>query len=303
MSLDRDAATRVLHAPRARPYCSDVSRENAEPLHATASRIDDWFLIEYRGVWTRDALAGSGLSDQVKRHLREQVDAVPHGRLLFLRRPARRRHASLVAFAVHSREGVEEIRRLPIESYEDLRHLDLRTAGERVEHPLFVICTHGKHDPCCARLGRPVYEALRDELEDEWVWQSTHVGGDRFAGNLVCLPEGLYYGRVDRAAALGILDEHLAGRITPDRYRGRSCYTFAVQAAERAVRLEAGLFAIDDLRLLGVQHGRDLWRVSFKTRDGLTYETEVSVELGELTFLTCTAESVRRPRRFVAKPT
>ena len=30
----------------------------------------------------------------------------------------------------------------------------------------------------------------------EWVWQCTHVGGDRFAGNLVCFPEGLFFGRV-----------------------------------------------------------------------------------------------------------
>ena len=27
-----------------RPFCSDVSRENAEPLAATASRVDHWIL-------------------------------------------------------------------------------------------------------------------------------------------------------------------------------------------------------------------------------------------------------------------
>ena len=50
-------------------FCADLSRENDEPLAATASRIDNWFLIEYRGLWARDALTGSGLSDQVKQHL------------------------------------------------------------------------------------------------------------------------------------------------------------------------------------------------------------------------------------------
>jgi hypothetical protein len=272
-------------------------------LHATASRIDDWFLIEYRGLWGRDALAGSGLSDQVKAHLREQVSAVPHGRLLFVRRPSRRRRPKLIAFSVRSREGEERIRRFELESHDDLRDLDLVGEGEGdlVAHPLFLVCTHGKHDPCCARHGRPLYEALRDELEDEWLWQSTHVGGDRFAGNLVCLPEGLYYGRVGRAAALEILDQHLARRLAPAHYRGRSCHTFPVQAAERAVRLEAGLLGIDDLRLVGVQHGRDFWRVAFETQEHVTYEAEVAVELGDFTFLTCSTGTLRRPRSFVAK--
>ena len=252
-------------------------------------------------MWGRDALGGSGLSDQVKGSLREQVAAVPHGRLLFLRRPDRRRRPTLTAFVARSREGEEQLRRIDLEEHEDLREIDLLTAGDPVSHPLFLVCTHGKHDPCCARHGRPLYEALRDEVDESWVWQSTHVGGDRFAGNLVCLPEGLYYGRVEREAVLNVLDRHLGRQITPDQYRGRSCHTFPVQAAERAIRLEASLLGIDDLRLLGVQHGRGFWRVTFATREGVTYEAEVSVELGELTFLTCSAATVRRPRRFVAK--
>jgi hypothetical protein len=238
----------------------------------------------------------------VKARLRDQLTAVPHGRLLFLRRPNRRRRPGFVAFHVRSREGEEEIRRIDLDTHEDLRGLDLTTAGERVEHPLFIVCTHGKHDPCCARYGRPLYEVLRDELDDDWVWQSTHLGGDRFAGNLVCLPEGLYFGRVDRAAALHILDRYLAAEIAPELYRGRSCHTFPVQAAERAIRLESGLLAIDDVRLVGVQHGRDFWRVAFATRAGLTYEAEVSVERGELMFLTCSSDVLKRPRHFIARP-
>src|SRR5262245_63852041 len=187
------------HAARA-PFCADLSRENDEPLAATASRIDNWFLIEYRGLWARDALSGSGLTDQVKRQLREQVRSVPHGRLLFIRRPDRRGRPGLIAFTAASRPGQAAVTRTEFETYDDLRRLDLR-AGKSVGHPLFLVCTHGKHDPCCARYGRPLYEALRDELEPEWAWQSSHIGGDRFAGNLVCLPEGLYHGRADRETA------------------------------------------------------------------------------------------------------
>jgi hypothetical protein len=282
------------------PFCADLSRENDEPLAATASRIDNWFLIEYRGLWARDALTGSGLSDQVREHLRDQVRSVPHGRLLFVRRPDRRRRPELVAFAAASRPAATAVSCTAFEAYEDLRGLDLR-AGRPVEHPLFLVCTHGKHDPCCARYGRPLYEALRDELEADWVWQVSHIGGDRFAGNLVCLPEGLYYGRVDRETAGPVLDEHLAGRILLAKYRGRSIYTFAVQAAERVVRERTGLVGIDDLVLQRVERDHGSTRVAFSA-GGETHEVHVKREPGDLTRLTCGSESLERPPRFVVSP-
>ena len=283
-----------------RPFCADLSRENDEPLAATASRVDHWFLIEYRGLWTRDALPGSGLSDQVKRHLRDQVGSVRHGRLLFIRRPDRRRRPELAAFAVTSRPGQESLTRLEFASYEELRGVDLR-AGARAGHPLFLVCTHGKHDPCCARYGRPLYEALRDELDPDWVWQSSHIGGDRFAGNLVCLPEGLYYGRVGREAAGTVLDEHLAGRIELEHYRGRSAYTFPVQAAERYVRETVGLNGIGDLALSTVSKRADGWEVTFDA-GGQSRTIRVESELGDLTLLTCSDESPKRPRRYAVSP-
>ena len=283
-----------------RAFCADLSRENDEPLAATASRIDHWFLVEYRGLWTRDALPGSGLSDQVKEHLREQVASVPHGRLLFVRRPDRRRHPRLLAFTASSRPGETRVTRTEFEAYEDLRDFELR-AGAEIEHPLFLVCTHGKHDPCCARYGRPLFEALRDELEPEWAWQSSHIGGDRFAGNLVCLPEGLYYGRVDREAAGSVLDEHFEGRILLDHYRGRSIYTFPVQAAERWLREQKGLTGIDELVLAKVTRHEDSFDVAFTLR-GETHEVHVEQEPGDLTFLTCSTETLKRPPRFVVSP-
>ena len=283
-----------------RAFCADLSRENDEPLAATASRIDHWFLVEYRGLWTRDALPGSGLSDQVKQHLREQVASVPHGRLLFVRRPDRRRHPQLLAFTASSRPGETRVTRAEFETYEDLRGLELRSGAE-IEHPLFLVCTHGKHDPCCARYGRPLFEALRDELEPEWAWQSSHIGGDRFAGNLVCLPEGLYYGRVDREEAGSVLDEHFGRRILLDYYRGRSIYTFPVQAAERWLREQAGVTGIDELMLAKVTRQEDSYDVAFKLR-GETHEVRVEQEQGDLTLLTRSSETLKRPPRFVVSP-
>jgi hypothetical protein len=269
--------------------------ENGESLGATASRIDHWLLVEYRGLWGPDALRASGLSDQVKRSLREQVRARPHSRLLFVRRPDRRGRAELRAYAATSREGEESLRCLSFSSHEDLRSLDLANAGVPLERPLFLVCTHGKHDPCCARRGRPLFEALAEQVEEEAVWQTTHIGGDRFAGNLLCLPHGVYYGRVERADAGRVLDAHLEETIELEHYRGRSCHSFAAQAAERDIREQTALLRLGDLRLVSEEGSR----IAFEDREGRTHEREVSLELGPEDYLTCTAPETRRPRRYV----
>ena len=278
-----------------RRFCSDVSLEHGEPLGATASRIDHWLLVEYRGLWGPDALRASGLSDQVKQSLREQVRARPRSRLLFVRRPDRRGRAELRAYAATSREGEESLRCTSFFSHEDLRELDLAQAGELLERPLFLVCTHGKHDPCCARRGRPLFEALAEQVEEEAVWQTTHIGGDRFAGNLLCLSRGVYYGRVERGDAGRVLDAHLADTIDLEHYRGRSCYSFAAQAVERDIRERNGLLRLDDLRLVSEERSR----IAFADREGRVHEREVSLELGPEDYLTCTANELHRPRRYV----
>jgi hypothetical protein len=285
----------------ARPFCSDISRENDEPLGATASRIDNWLLVEYRGLWSSDALAGSGLSDQVKARLIELRARRPRTRLLLIRRPDRRRHPGLAVYTASSLQGEERLGRVDIEEYEDLRELDPWEAVTPTDEPLFLACTHGKHDACCARRGRPIFDALSEQLDAASVWQCTHIGGDRFAGNLLSLPYGVYYGRVERADVPLLVDEYLDGRITLAHYRGRSCWPFAVQAAERRIRAEEGLTGLDDLSLASAARDGQRWEIAFDTPVGRR-ELEVVAELGELTQLTCNSETAKRPRRYVAMP-
>ena len=284
-----------------RPFCAEVSRDTREPLGATASRIDHWILLEYRGQWSRDVLGGSNLSPEVQAHVREQLRALSNSRLLFVRRPDRRGRAGLDAFVARSTERDSALSGIEIEAYDDLLELDLTTAvGDPIGDPFFVVCTHGKRDRCCARYGRPLYDGLRAELDERWVWQSTHVGGDRFAGNVVCLPEGLYYGRVSPLDAGRLLDDYLAERVTLEHYRGRSCYPFAVQAAELAVRDAADALAIDAVALAGVEASGAGWLVRFRVGSE-QYDVDVVEEAGEPTYLTCSSPEPQRPRRFVAR--
>jgi hypothetical protein len=289
-----------------RALCANASNESAESLAATASRIDHWILVEYRGVWDRDVLGGSLLSPELKAHLRRQLRALGDARLLFVKKPERRSYGRRQLFFGTSKPGKERFFQLECDRHDDLVDLDFaaalsgeETPGLPVEHPLFVVCTHGKRDRCCAKYGRPLYDALRREVESGWVWQSTHVGGDRFAGNVVLLPQGLYFGRVGPEDVRPLLDEHAEGNVLLERYRGRSAYSFAVQAAEQAVRVEAELLGIDDLELLGSEATDGGWLVRFRDLEGAVHEVEVAEERGdEAVYLTCSAVTARRARRY-----
>ena len=92
-----------------------------------------------------------------------------------------------------------------------------------------------------------------------------------------------------------MLDEYLGGRIDLAHYRGRSAYSFAEQAAERAVREAGGLTGVDDLEL--VSH--DGARIEFRSR-GRLFEVGVTYEPGELTYLTCSSEALSHPRHYAA---
>jgi hypothetical protein len=290
-------------ATRRRPLCSDVSRANSESLAATASRIDSWLLVEYRALWPRQPLTAHGLDGRVRAHLREQLARVAPARLLFVKRPERRSVPGVRVYHGSSREANARFFRRDLQDYEELLELELGsrgTADEPLESPLFVVCTHGKRDRCCAVYGRPLYEAARDVLEDDLVWQASHVGGDRFAGNLIAFPDGLYFGRVEPADVPALLSAYREGRVPLEHYRGRCAYTFPEQAAEQALRDELALSGVNDLTLAGTRRDGDLWRIGFRTRDGVVREKTVVAELGEPAYLTCGAVAKQRPRHFTA---
>ena len=47
------------------------------------------------------------------------------------------------------------------------------------------------------------------------MWECSHVGGDRFAPNVVLLPDGFYYGNLDPESAVRTVRQHLAGAVEP----------------------------------------------------------------------------------------
>jgi hypothetical protein len=279
-----------------RPLCADLSRDAAEPLSATASRVEHWLLVEHRGPWARDLLAASSLPPGAKERVAAELAGRRFSRLVFVRRPGRGRRGFRVFYA-HSGERERQLVSWEVESYTDLTHLDL-AGGAPVDHPLFLVCTHGKRDRCCAVYGSPLYASMAEAVEPESLWQCSHVGGDRFAGNVVVLPDGVYYGRVTDGDVEAIVARRLAGELHLPSYRGRSCHSFPEQAAEGHVRERTGALGLDDVAVVESRRADGGWLVVIEA-DRL-YEVEVADERGELTYLTCDSPALARPRRFRA---
>jgi hypothetical protein len=294
-----------------RPLCADASIAAREPMAATASRVEHWILVEYSGYWPYDPLDATVFAGGLRSHLAAQLARLPRSRLLLVRRPgrARREHVRLVYGS--SRERGSRFHALTLDRHPELLGLDLAGAllgerppvGDPLEHPLLLVCTHGKRDRCCARYGQALCANVHERAPDGWVWQASHVGGDRFAGNLVCLPEGLYFGRVGRPEVERLLARYLEGAIALDCYRGRSCYSFAVQAAERAVRERAGLTGFHDVSVRSVERvDGETTRVTVLAEvSGDVHEVEVALELSEEAYLTCRSPEPKRARHFVAR--
>ena len=289
--------------------CAERSVVLDEPMAGTASRIRRYLLIEVPGPWGVEALRDARLPDALKRELRRRSRA-SGVRVLLIRRvngPRTVRQPQVFVVDVNPAQPMAFAGRLS--DVHDVLDLDVwgwrretsvghevrerheaHTGLERHSEALILVCTHGRHDPCCAERGRPVVRAL-SEAYPEQTWECSHMGGDRFAGNLLCLPDGVVYGRVTPGDAPTIAREYVAGRIDLAHLRGRGSYPFAVQAAEWHLRTELGLTGVRELLLTGHDvDGRDVTAV-FTTTSGATWSVQVRITHAPPRRLTCHAEN------------
>ena len=288
--------------------CAQASRQRDEPLTATASRVDRWYVVEHRGAWGPQSVPTGRMSRAVGGALAKAALAA-HARLVLVRRPhGIAEEPGRWVFAVDSRPGSERVLARHVADDAELLHLvppfDVPTldagAGPPegwavLEGPLYLVCTHGRHDRCCALRGRPVARALAAQ-EPERTWECSHVGGDRFAANLVVLPDGLYLGRVEADEVGRVVDELAAGRLPVGRLRGRSSLSLPAQAAQSFAREQSGRWGVHDL-LPVVQEtvAQDTWRVVLGGPGGPDVEVVVRYDRSGdgAALLTCGAQQAK----------
>jgi hypothetical protein len=273
--------------------CSVAAEELGEDLAGSASTVRAFVLVEAPGPWGIQALQDSRLPEEVKDRLGAlQTD---HGirPLLIRRRPGSGTTTVFAVYVDRQRPWTETVQ---LRDPRELLDLDLtglasgRTTGlPRHPEQLFLVCTHGRHDRCCAERGRPLCRALQ-EVAPGQAWEVSHIGGDRFAANLLALPHGLYYGRLDPADAADLVAAHRVGQLDLEHLRGRSSYPFAVQAAEIFLRRHTGALGLEPLPLLEAERRGALTRVVLGV-DDQRWEVRVRTDRRVPRQLTCRALS------------
>lgn len=264
-------------------------------MAATAAPGRSWLLIEYPHGWPILGFPELPLDPPVRDRVTAAA-AAAGARIVLIRRPLRH-------YAPEQRP-----RRWAVLHYQDAGHYRqlwgewssaadllaipeaLSAPGEAGLPPVLMVCTHGRHDVCCAVRGRPVAFALSDRWP-ELTWECSHIGGDRFAGNLVVVPDGVYYGGLDPDVGIDVVRHHLANRIHAEHLRGYTNLDIPQQAAVIAALARFGPAGRHDWTVLHTDDGAGEATVWLAGSDGLPERIEVRLRAERSTphRLTCRA--------------
>lgn len=247
--------------------CSD--RANGEPLAGTAPPATAWLIFEQPGPWGHDALLESDLDVELGTFLATLTPE--YGIRVALARHVDRperdddglRH---LWFARVTSTGAE-LRHVVLSDVSVLLDLDyaamaigyLPELGEVDDHPLLLVCTHGRRDACCAVHGRSLLTAVlaaADPAQRPHIWECSHIGGHRFAPSTLTLPSGAVHGRVTPSEAPDFLVRTMHGEVLPERFRGRTCYPAPFQAAGAYIRRVMDVDAASELDVQRVVAGK-----------------------------------------------
>lgn len=270
--------------------CSFAARERGDVPVGTAVDAPYWFLVGHPGPWPRKAIGADPLTE-VADELTAALDRVG-ARLQLVRRHGRLEGPLVEAeglqpvFLVDVRRGL--VGRATWRTPQDLVDLAGRfdDLPDPTEEPLVLVCAHARKDMCCAIDGRLV-AAVLDDVFPGAVWETTHLGGDRFAGNAALLPEGSMYGRLSGDSAPQVVVDHFDGRVDLERWRGRSCWAPVAQVAVHDV-----LGSVPGARLADVGEpaltdlGSGTWRVDVDLA-GSIHSRRVTRTMSEAHVLTC----------------
>lgn len=250
---------------------ADYSRDIGEPMYGSIKPADVFFLLEYNGLFTQKAWEDAGITQDVK----DKLEQYPNSKTLLIRRPARATalDRKTTLYIVDTDNLKPHWYRLDFDKYTDILDLDFDAVlqGKVVDSdstPLFVVCTNGKRDVCCATYGMEVYMTLEATYHDA-VWQCSHFGGHRFAGTLLAFPHGYCYGRLNAESAPIVAQSYQHGRVSNPYLRGRTSYPQYAQAAEYFIREDLSEYTMSSVRYLASAWDGDVGYVRFAVEDAM----------------------------------
>lgn len=234
-----------------REFCREACLQAGETIAGSASASIPFIVaLEHCAPWGRKAIPESDLPNEVKQRLMSVEETLDGARPQLVKRETSRPGRGRLMLA-----GIEPtVRRCvrwDLDDVRDLLSIDLAAAAQAlrdgqtpadsapVDTPQLLVCTNGRRDRCCAKWGMPLYRLLAGVHPD--TWETSHIGGHRFAPTLVWLQNGICFGRVEPDEAVPMLRAIERGAIyRGDRLRGRMSLSAPAQFAEVVWRENLG---------------------------------------------------------------
>lgn len=263
--------------------CFESSLNANEEMYGTAPRADVWFMLEYRGHWSGSAFKDSKIPKAVKSHLKKELKTAKNSRLQLIKKQ-KNEESDLKLYISVSDENSPRLYKIEFSDYEELLSLNikkiLRSDKHISEETIYIVCTNGEYDICCGKFGMPVYLDLAIGKYGAQTWEANHIGGHRFASTFVCLPHGLVYGRVrEGRVAEELIEQFERGEVDISSYRGRSCHSSEVQAAEYYLRKETGISEISELVFKKAKSSDKKYNIKFQAQsDGTIHKIKLRMD-------------------------
>lgn len=265
------------------PFCSERARKHDVSPAGTATEAAHWLLIEDPSPWGEYAVEEADWVTDVRQTLDRWQEAVSGLRVQLIRRAFTTRDTPGQIRCMAVRAGPAPIvQRWSLDTYRDLVAIDvpavLRAESDADQPaPILLTCVNGQRDACCAKWGRPVAQAAADADPDA-AWQTSHLGGHRFAPTVVVLPHGTHYGWISPDDVPDLMAAHRNGRLYDlDRVRGHVHQPRPVQAACLAVREHGETTALGAVQGTVIGEGDNGTSVRVET-DGQVYTAHVHSE-------------------------
>ena len=247
-------------------FCSQLARSHDVSPAGTATEAEHWLLIEDPSPWGAYAVEEAEWFPVVQEALSGWKNRVPTLRIQLIRRGLRTWDTTgqIRCFAV--RAGPRPVvRRWTLDAYDEIAGLNVPDAllspTPVGAAPVVLTCANGRRDACCAKWGRPVAQSAADAAPDA-AWQTSHLGGHRFAPTAVVLPHGTHYAWLRPDDMADLIAAHRKGRLYAlNRVRGQVHQPRPVQAACLSLRQSLGLRDDDAVRGRVVERGDEHWTV------------------------------------------
>ena len=270
-------------------FCSQAARAGSEHLYGTGAEVSAWLLLEVPRPWGAKAVAESDLPKAIRERLLTWKADAPRARVQLIRKEVgtKQEEGAIQLYAASVTPARTALYHARLDAYQNISALDLAfVADERnpsgdvwtpTEERLVLTCVNGKRDRCCAKWGRPIHRAF-SKAAGVSAWQTTHLGGHRFAPTTLVLPDGIHYGWLAPSEAAPLAEAHRRGEIYRlDRLRGEVVFDRPVQAAAYFLRRETACRKIGEVRLMAAEQNEAGWQVTFAIAD-TRYRVTLAVE-------------------------